>query len=348
MPDLTTRPVHADHRKGVVHLIREALALKGDDAPESARRILARCFAEDMTYAELPTLGERAVTRAIDRVLPDADIPETRVDELIAAVRSITPDRRVCPKCGRLDLTRVAGRWSPQSGDYCLAENGQCRGVFARVTFPADVIAWTDGTSYPPGTTHDRDGFPITDNALAAHLCDKGGSVHAWVTSALAATPTVSLTAFAYYLLRTGAGRGQYGALRVLMALADPYKEGIAMNADGVLVLARRAADDVRMTTPTPPPGTTVVVSTERRYELTEIQRFRGPLVTLYPDVASVRRIVSDAGVRTSNINLSGAPRDIWHNALVEANAHGRIDAIVAIALREYPNNPALRALGGA
>ena len=88
------------------------------------------------------------------------------------------------------------------------------------------------------------------------------------------------------------------------------------------------------MTTPTPPPGTTVVVSTERRYELTEIQRFRGPRVTLYPGVASVGRIVSDAGVRTSNINLSGAPRDIWHNALVEANAHGRIDAIVAIALR--------------
>lgn len=47
-------------------------------------------------------------------------------------------------------------------------------------------------------------------------------------------------------------------------------------------------------------------------------------------------------------VPVGGAPRDIWHNALVEANAHGRIDAIVAIALREYPNNPALRALGGA
>lgn len=336
-PDLSTRTLHADHRTGVVHLIREALALRGDDATEGARRILARCFAEDMTYAELPNLGERAVTRAIDRVLPDADIPETRVDELIAAVRAITPDRRVCPKCGRLDLQRVAGQWSPASSDYCPADGG----IYARVTFPADVIAWTTGRAYPPGTTHDDDRLPITDDAIRAWATTSGGTLHAWTEDATR-DEGVSLCDLARYLLHT---RQTPNALATLDALADPRRAHLAVDAAAMRVLVRRAKEAAAPQAPTPPPGTVraEMVGTwdrDRRKALREV------LAELYPTTGSVRTIASGAGIRTGNVGFEGPIRDVWFNVIDEAGKHGRIDALYALAREEYPRNRALIALG--
>jgi len=336
-PDLSTRTIHADHRTGVVHLIREALALKGDDATEGARRILARCFAEDMTYAELPNLGERAVTRAIDRVLPDANIHETRVDELVAAVRAITPDRRVCPKCGRLDLQRVAGRWSPVSSDYCPADGG----VYARVAFPADVIAWTTGRAYPPGTTHDDDRLPITDDAIRAWAMTSGGTLHVW-TEAATRDEGVSLCDLARDLLRTGQTPN---ALATLDALADPRRAHLAVDADAMRVLVRRVRNAATSRAPTPPPGTVraEMVGTwdkDRRKALREV------LAELYPTAAKVAEVASDAGVRLGNVDLAGAVISAWFNVIEEAGKHGLLDALYRRARQEYPRNRALIALG--
>lgn len=332
--DLSTRAIHIDHRTGVVHLIREALALKGDDATEGARRILARCFAEDMTYAELPNLGERAVTRAIDRVLPDADIPETRVDELIAAVRTITPDRRVCPKCGRLDLRRVAARWSPVASDYCPADEG----VYARVAFPADVIAWTTGCAYPPGTTHDDDRLPITDAAIRAWVTTSGGTLHAWTEDATR-DEGVALTDLANYLLRTGQTPN---ALATLDALAYPRRAHLAMDADAMHVLVRRVKS-ATAAPPNPPPGT--VRAVDGVWDKDHRKALREVLCELYPS-PSTATIVSDVGIRRNDVHLVGAARDVWFNIIEQASRQGLLDALYQHARREYPRNPALIALG--
>lgn len=341
MPDLSTRTIHDDHRTGVVHLIREALALKGDAATESARKILARCFAEETTYAELPNLGERAITRAIDRVLPDANIPETRVDELIAAVRAITPNRRVCPTCGRLDLARAAGQWSPVTADYCPAD----RGVYARVAFPADVIAWTDGRTYPPGTTLDDDRLPITDAAILTWAEHSGAaSLSAWTLRATQ-DAGVSLVEFAGYLLRT---RTTTSPLATLDALVDPRRAQIAIDADAMFVLARRAKDakTAPAAPPPAPPSEPIAPTGWRRYEGPQLRPFRLALIALYTSKQSVERVLYDAGLDLARFNLDGSMEDVWSSVILEANRSGRVDAILAVARREYPNNPALRALG--
>lgn len=335
-PDLSTRAIHDDHRKGVVHLIRETLA---NVTPAQAETIRAHLFADDATYAELPDFSEEGARLAIRDALPGVIVPATRVSALVRAVRMVTPERRVCPTCGRLDLRITAAQWSPVTADYCPADHG----VYARVAFPADVIAWTNGRTYPPGTTLDDDRLPITDAAIRAWAERSGAAnLSAWTLRATEAAG-VSLTEFAGYLLRT---RTTTSPLATLDALVDPRREKIAIDADALYVLARRAKDAKTAHAAPPPAGTTVPMGAGRKYEGTQLRAIRMALVDLYPSASDAARIASDVGLRTSNIHMSGPAQDVWSNVLLEANKHGHIDAIVALARREYPRNTGLLALG--
>lgn len=69
------------------------------------------------------------------------------------------------------------------------------------------------------------------------------------------------------------------------------------------------------------------------------LRALRAVLVGLYQDRDSIRRVVDDAGVNTAQINFQGAPADIWHSVLLEADKSGRIGSIVQTATDEYPNH---------
>lgn len=67
----------------------------------------------------------------------------------------------------------------------------------------------------------------------------------------------------------------------------------------------------------------------------------------LYPREVSARRVVSNlGGLSASSINFSGSAIDIWFSVLSEAEKHGEIDRLVAIARREFPTRREWRLLG--
>lgn len=71
----------------------------------------------------------------------------------------------------------------------------------------------------------------------------------------------------------------------------------------------------------------------------------RQVLVALYPSNTHAQRVASDAGLDLGQIVLSGTSVNVWNSVLDEAARNDRVDALLAIAAREYPNNPPLKKL---
>lgn len=71
----------------------------------------------------------------------------------------------------------------------------------------------------------------------------------------------------------------------------------------------------------------------------------RATLAHLYPDEASARRLVADAGLAADRIPFSGHAANTWHAILTEAEKTGQIAAVLAVALKEYGNNQTLQAV---
>lgn len=65
--------------------------------------------------------------------------------------------------------------------------------------------------------------------------------------------------------------------------------------------------------------------------------QLRDVLSRLYDDPRKIRRVLDDAGLPTHSIDLRGPVRDIWHDALKEAERQDKVSAIEGIARHEYP-----------
>lgn len=71
----------------------------------------------------------------------------------------------------------------------------------------------------------------------------------------------------------------------------------------------------------------------------------RALLADFYPDVVSIRRVLHDAGIDASRLQLNAAPLDSWHAVLIEAEQHGQLEALLAIVNGEYGDNPQFQQL---
>lgn len=71
----------------------------------------------------------------------------------------------------------------------------------------------------------------------------------------------------------------------------------------------------------------------------------RATLAHLYPDEASVRRVVADAGLAADRIAFCGHATNTWQAILSEAEKAGQMGAVLAVALKEYGSNQALQAV---
>lgn len=69
----------------------------------------------------------------------------------------------------------------------------------------------------------------------------------------------------------------------------------------------------------------------------------RNILAQLYPDAASTRRVAHDAGLSATRISFSTIVINTWHTILAEAENVNKVDALLAVVLEEYGDNPALR-----
>ena len=68
-------------------------------------------------------------------------------------------------------------------------------------------------------------------------------------------------------------------------------------------------------------------------------------LALLYPDMGSVRRVLALARVDARRVVVDGHAANTWWSAAVEAARQGRLAALVAVALEEYPLDPWLQSL---
>ena len=80
---------------------------------------------------------------------------------------------------------------------------------------------------------------------------------------------------------------------------------------------------------------------TDRLKKLNEV------LAELYPTIAESRRVVAGADLPLAFIKFNEAAIVNWFNILETARIRGRIDAIVAIAVAEFPDQVRLTRLAG-
>nr|MBA3534604.1 hypothetical protein [Ardenticatenales bacterium] len=75
--------------------------------------------------------------------------------------------------------------------------------------------------------------------------------------------------------------------------------------------------------------------------------RLRKILATLYPDEASARRVVADAGLDPAYIEFRQSLINIWYSILTQAQHHDKVQAIIDVARLEFPENRALAEVVG-
>jgi hypothetical protein len=74
------------------------------------------------------------------------------------------------------------------------------------------------------------------------------------------------------------------------------------------------------------------------------LTQLRNVLSDLYPDVVDARTVASTAGLPVSRIVLQGRAVNVWHAILEEAEKQGRVEAVIRVALDEYPSHNGLQA----
>jgi hypothetical protein len=69
----------------------------------------------------------------------------------------------------------------------------------------------------------------------------------------------------------------------------------------------------------------------------------RSVLAFLYADETSIRRVVADAGLVSARIKFNVTVIDVWYLVLDEAAKANQVEALLAIAERDYEENPQLQ-----
>lgn len=67
--------------------------------------------------------------------------------------------------------------------------------------------------------------------------------------------------------------------------------------------------------------------------------KLRDVLTALYPDEASIRRVIADSGIGLPYIDFTPKPVNNWHSILTEAETRGRVDMLLDVVEREYGRN---------
>ncbi len=73
------------------------------------------------------------------------------------------------------------------------------------------------------------------------------------------------------------------------------------------------------------------------------LANLRNILAKLYPDDASMRRVASDAGLNTTRIAFGSSAINNWYEILAEAQRANQVNALLNVALHEYPTNQEFR-----
>lgn len=102
---------------------------------------------------------------------------------------------------------------------------------------------------------------------------------------------------------------------------------------------------EVAPASPVSAPVVAPVVAAPARDSAAVSRELREALASLYNDPRDAIRLAADAGISRARVDFSGPMQVVWFNLLEEAAKSGLIDALIASARSEYPQNPTLARL---
>ena len=312
----------AQHKRALVAHIRDLTNASEDDVAS----FLAHLFGDTIAYEDLRAANVSTVSEALrDAGIKVPAIRREPIARLIGMVRATT---YVCDRCGRTPLVVTGAEVS--SAPRCPTNDG---GVFVRPE-ATTFVAWSDGASYPIGTTHDANGCPITDEAIA------GEREVSPKTKEMLRESRVSLPVYLAAILRFGKVRTPAAALSALSQWGTAFVSVAEMRAF-VVGLKGATVKSIRG-------GVVEETIVEVRGHVSDLSHVAAPqraqkvlrekLIRHFSTPSRARMLANDAGITTSRIAWEQDIEHLWFDVLSEATRAGALDRLVALARAEYPD----------
>ncbi len=150
--------ITSKHSRALIAHVADVLG--GQNSQAKATDVISGMLGEEPSYSDLRGVDVAVVSEA----LRDASVSVTAIRR--AAIAKVftfaTEGARTCNRCGRFDVRLEGSTWHHVDGEVCPADNG----LYVAERAPEPVIAWTDGMTYPAGTSIDAQRIPITEDAI--------------------------------------------------------------------------------------------------------------------------------------------------------------------------------------
>ena len=311
----------AQHKRALVAHLRDLTNASEDDVAS----FLAHLFGDVIAYEDLRAASVATVSEA----LRDASIkvPAIRREPIAKLISMVRANTSVCDRCGRTPLVVTGAEVA--SVTRCPTNDG---GVFVRPE-ATTFTAWSDGASYPIGTTHDANGCPIDEATIA-----KERPISPVVADTLR-DAGVSMPVFLAALVTFRKAQTLAAALSLLSSWTDAFVSLVDLRAfiagiktatvksirggvvEETIVEVRGAVADLSL------------VSAPQRPQ----KVLREKLIRYFATPSRARMLANDAGVITSRIAWDQDIEHLWFDVLSEATRAGALDRLVALARAEYP-----------
>ena len=313
--------ITTQHMGAIARHIADAL---GDADASRAEVTLTALIGDAPVYADLSGWDTGDVSVGLTQAGVSARVLTPKI---IAALFGLVRDHApTCNRCGRFALRLTGSTWAAVTASTCPVDAG----LYEAAVVPV-VIGWHDGREYPEGTTHDGDGVPLDSSTIRV---ERG--VSPMVDAALRETGATLPDVLAALV---SGGASPATALR---AVGEPLSQWVSDRKMREFVASAKGALTRRTGGATQPPFAAGAEAPTGAFNLRE---WRGVFAQVFSTDARARMLLNDSGVATSRITFTGAPETTWQSALEEAQKTGRLADLLGVALREYPSNPALRAL---
>lgn len=312
----------AQHKRALVAHLRDLTNASEDDVAS----FLVHLFGDVIAYEDLRAANVASVSEALrDAGIKVPAIRREPIARLISMVRSTT---YVCDRCGRTPLVVTGAEVS--SSTRCPTNDG---GVFVRPE-ATTFVAWSDGASYPIGTTHDANGCPIDEATIAKErpispvvadtLRDAGVSTPVFLAALVTFRKAHTLAA-ALSLLSSWTDA--FVSLVDLRAFVAGIKTATVKSIRGAVV--EETIIEVRGTV-----SDLSIVAAPQRPQKALRERF----IRYFATPSRARMLANDAGITTSRITWEQDIEHLWFDVLAEASKTGALDRLVALAREEYPD----------
>lgn len=147
-----------EHLRAIIAHVADVL---GAQQASRAADVITAMVGEEPSYADLGAIDTVVVSEALRDA--SVSIPALRRASIAQTFRFAVEGARTCNRCGRFAARLDGSVWQTVTGDVCPVDQG----LYVTVE-RSPVISWTDGRSYPYGTTHDADRVPIDEAAIRA------------------------------------------------------------------------------------------------------------------------------------------------------------------------------------